>query len=392
MKKIITFTIILSLTSFLLNAQPCLPNGIVFTSQAQIDNFGQQYNCSEIQGNVTIMEAVPNDITNLNGLSQITKIDGYLSIKHNSHLKYLTGLDNLTEIGDFLSIYQDDYLKNINALSNVTSIGSYIIIDDNDLLLKITGLSGLDQINGYLKIKKNPYLSNLEGLDNVTTISGELQINNNSGLTDMFGLGSLTSIGSNLNISYNSNLNNLTGLEQLNTIGGYLNFYSNNNLSDITALSGMTAVDGDITVALCNNLASLSGLENIDPATINSSTPGYDDLNFHNNSSLSECEVLSICEVLNNGGTTNIHDNASGCNSEAEVTEACTPPECTNLTDPVNGETDVPVNTNLNWAESSNADGYNLCVGYTQNCDIFNGDVGNTTTWNPPEDFYCDTT
>ncbi|HHH53159.1 MAG TPA: T9SS type A sorting domain-containing protein, partial [Bacteroidetes bacterium] len=26
------------------------------------------------------------------------------------------------------------------------------------------------------------------------------------------------------------------------------------------------------------------------------------------------------------------------------------------------------------------------------NCDIFNGDVGNTTTWNPPEDFYCDTT
>ena len=393
MKKIITLTIILSLFTFLLNAQqPCLPNGIVFTSQAQIDNFGQQYNCDEIQGNVIINEAVPNNITNLNGLSQLTKIDGYLSIKHNSHLEYLTGLDNLTEIGDFLSIYQNDYLKHINALSNVTSIGSFIIIDDNDVLMKITGLSGLDQINGYLKIKKNPDLINLEGLDNVTTITGELQINNNSGLTDMAGLDNLTSIGSNLNISYNSNLANLAGLENLNTIGGYLNFYSNNNLSDITALSGMTAIDGDITVALCNNLASLSGLENINPATINSSSPGYDDLNFHNNSSLSECEVLSVCEVLNNGGTTNIHDNASGCNSEAEVTQACTPPECTNLTDPTDGETEVPVNTSLNWAVSSNADGYRLCVGYSQNCDIFNGDVGNTTTWTPPTDFYCDTT
>ena len=43
-----------------------------------------------------------------------------------------------------------------------------------------------------------------------------------------------------------------------------------------------------------------------------------------NNNSLSNCDALSICEYLANpSGVVEIHDNASGCNSQEEVEQAC---------------------------------------------------------------------
>ncbi|RLD59692.1 MAG: hypothetical protein DRJ05_06040, partial [Bacteroidetes bacterium] len=89
------------------SSQPCLPDGIEFTTQAQIDNFQTNYpNCTEIEGDVTI---AGDDITNLNGLSVLTSIGGALTINGdmgvtNSNLTSLTGLDNLTSIGGDLKI------------------------------------------------------------------------------------------------------------------------------------------------------------------------------------------------------------------------------------------------------------------------------------------------
>lgn len=63
------------------NIQPCstcLPEGIGFGTQAQIDNFQTNYpNCTVILGNVTIYG---NDIANLNGLSILTSIGGIFQI------------------------------------------------------------------------------------------------------------------------------------------------------------------------------------------------------------------------------------------------------------------------------------------------------------------------
>ena len=53
-------------------SQPCLPNGITFNTQEQIDNFQLYYpNCTEIQGDILIEG---NDITNLDGLEVITSV------------------------------------------------------------------------------------------------------------------------------------------------------------------------------------------------------------------------------------------------------------------------------------------------------------------------------
>jgi hypothetical protein len=48
----------------------CLPEGINFTTQAQIDNFQTNYpGCTEIEGDVLILGS---NITNLTGLSVLT--------------------------------------------------------------------------------------------------------------------------------------------------------------------------------------------------------------------------------------------------------------------------------------------------------------------------------
>lgn len=57
-------------------AQSCLPDGITFTTQAQIDSFQINYpGCTEIEGSVDIYS---DDIQNLQGLSVVTSIGGSL--------------------------------------------------------------------------------------------------------------------------------------------------------------------------------------------------------------------------------------------------------------------------------------------------------------------------
>ena len=76
MNKLNLFTIVLILYSCALSAQPCLPEGITFSTQTQIDSFQINHpNCTEIEGGVVI-ESI--DITNLDGLDVITSISEYL--------------------------------------------------------------------------------------------------------------------------------------------------------------------------------------------------------------------------------------------------------------------------------------------------------------------------
>jgi len=58
-------------------SQPCLPEGITFSNQEEIDNFQTNHpNCTEIEGNVTIYGGVDN----LVGLNVLTTIGGNLTI------------------------------------------------------------------------------------------------------------------------------------------------------------------------------------------------------------------------------------------------------------------------------------------------------------------------
>jgi gliding motility-associated-like protein len=67
--------------------------------------------------------------------------------------------------------------------------------------------------------------------------------------------------------------------------------------------------------------------------------------------------------------------------------EAPDPPDCTILASPVNGATDVPLDTTLRWDAVSGARGYIISVGTEPgDADIINrADVGNTTTFTFPD-------
>ncbi len=65
--------------------------------------------------------------------------------------------------------------------------------------------------------------------------------------------------------------------------------------------------------------------------------------------------------------------------------------ECTNLTSPVNGASNVNNTSDLSWAPSTKATGYKLKIGTTPGGGelLNNVDVGNVTTYDPPVNFPC---
>jgi len=143
-----------------ISTQTCLVNGITFTHQNQITQFADLYpSCTEIGGDVIIQETIPNSITSLAGLSQITRISGDLKIVTNTALPSLEGLNNLSSIGGALLIFENDALLSLNAFQNLETIHGYLSVGKNDVLTELTGLEHIYYSITNLRIFANPQLS-----------------------------------------------------------------------------------------------------------------------------------------------------------------------------------------------------------------------------------------
>jgi hypothetical protein len=173
----------------------CLPEGITFTSQAQIDSFQVDYpGCAEIEGSV---EIIGYEISNLDGLSVLTSIGGGLSII-STNLTSLEGLEGLTSIGGDLYVNDCDSLTSLTGLNNLSNIGGALYIGDE-----------LQQGWGGLWWGGNSNLSSLAGLEALISIGGDLKITNNYSLASLSGLGNIVpSSITNLTISNNASLSN----------------------------------------------------------------------------------------------------------------------------------------------------------------------------------------
>ena len=323
-----------------LTAQPCLPDGITFTTQSQIDSFPINYpNCTEIKGNVLIFG---DDISNLYGLNVLTSIGGYLNIESNDILTNLTGLEGITSIGGFLKIgynnalnsmsgleglnsiggplyiYYNHAISSLAGLDGVTNLGGHLNVQYNNSLISLAGMEGMTALDGGLLIGYNNSLTNLAGLEGITYIGGFLWIGYNDGMTTLEGIEGVTSVGGGFQIGYNNALTSLKGMEGVTSFDGDIYIAYNDALTDLTALNGVTSIYGDLDIECNNALPSLTGLDNIESGTINN-------LTLFNNDMLSTCEVESICNYLKNpNGKVQIVMNAEGCSSPAEVEEACT--------------------------------------------------------------------
>lgn len=267
MKSIPTLLLILFFFSLSLHAQPCLPGGITFTAQSQIDNFQTANpNCTQIGGNVTIQGA---DIANLNNLNLIESIGGDLIITSNDALVNLTGLNNLEWVGGAMRVQNNPSLANIDGLENLAAVrGDFFYIANNPPLNNLSGLGSLDSVGGIFQIWSLPLLTNLNSLENLKYVAEDFAVFENAALTS------------------------LAGLNDLNFIGGALRIYENEVLADLAGLDHPVEIQGALVIT--------------------------------DNPALSNCDVEAVCEyLLAPASFIAISNNDGDCNSEEEVMGDC---------------------------------------------------------------------
>jgi len=91
-------------------------------TQAAIDNFATDYpGCTCIEFPQFGSSIAGADITNLNGLSQVTKIVGGLRITQ-TNLTSMSGLENLDTITQLLWFDNNSLLNDLTDLSNLNSV------------------------------------------------------------------------------------------------------------------------------------------------------------------------------------------------------------------------------------------------------------------------------
>ena len=81
-------------------AQGCLPDGITFTTQGQVDSFRVNYpGCTEIEGSLTISG---EDITHLDSLMGILSVASSLVVDNCDALSSLEGLNHINSVGPLI--------------------------------------------------------------------------------------------------------------------------------------------------------------------------------------------------------------------------------------------------------------------------------------------------
>jgi hypothetical protein len=248
-------------------SQNCLPDGILFSTQQEIDSFNVHFpDCKIIEGSVQIDGT---GITNLIGLNGLTEIQGSLLI------------------------------------------GGYIGIDITDL----TGLESLESIGGRLNISNCYWLQNINSLQNLNHIGDDLELYQLWSLDDLIGLEGLTEIAGSLTVN-DCYLYNFSGLDNLQSIGGSLYLDNLRYINDLNSLTNLQSISGSLSI-IYTSLSDIYALERIPPESISN-------LKLDSNNNLTDCQLQNICTYLSNpNGEVMIQNNATGCNSEEEVGYEC---------------------------------------------------------------------
>lgn len=326
MKKVFSILILIFLLVQIAKTQTCLPGGINFYTQYQVDNFPSNYpGCTEIIGDVKIGGSVKNVdslivltklggnfkifntdyLKNVHGLSNLTYIEGYFEVAFADSLTSLAGLDSLKYIGGYLRILDNPLLSDISALSQLSAL-EYVSIYGCDSLPNLNGLQNLQTVGGIF-IKYNALITNLDEFSNITYVDG-LSLVNNPLLNDLNGLSNLDSIkysiliqsnatltsldalsnikkSKNLVIKENPVLSNINGLNDLKItnnikiidndllthindissthITGILTIENNPELINIDGLSGLNIINGSIDISNNKKLIDINGLSNL---------------------------------------------------------------------------------------------------------------------------------
>lgn len=308
MKKMLFMLLVLITNQ--LTAQTC-PENFTAMNQGAVDNFTTLYpGCTSINGNLFI----GGDVQNLDALSQITQVTGFVILTSTNENFDLSGLNMLTSIGTNLEIAAP--INNLNGLNDLVSIGQNLRIFSCANLTDLTALNSVMNIGGYIEIFDNPQLVDLASLSSLTTIPSFLKINNNPVLETISGFTQLNSVGDYINISNNTELTSISGLGNLENVANHFFLSNAQALTNLSGLENLSSVGSYIALTGNTVLTSLEALNH--PISIGQ----Y--ISFVNNSQLTDCAVLSVCQAITNPNVeVSIVGNGPGCSSLNQVEDAC---------------------------------------------------------------------
>ena len=301
MRIIIMLFLVLSIPVFA-SAQDCFPNGITFSSQANLFWFRDNYpNCTTIEGDVVIEGGF---VSLQSALENVVEIQGNLDIVNCWSFSNTISFENLKTIGGHLVIHNNQSLGDLDGFNALESIGGHIRIENNHSLVDIDGLESLNSIGHSLVVRDNPILTTLQGFSNLNSVNGGLFIENNDNLTNLEGLNSLNGLPYDTGLDYhnykqvsikdNHRLENLSGLDFLEYYDECIIIKNNPNLSSLWGLHNLTHVEDLI---LINNdledLSDLESLENIFTLELSSSDKIK---NFEGMLSINEIKYLSLSD------------------------------------------------------------------------------------------------
>jgi len=167
------------------------------TNHAKLQNLDDLSQLTTVGGFIYILGN--DEITNIDGLSNISWANAIILID-NPLLQNINGFSGIAKIGEvtinasdeisnrgWLIMSKNNSLADLDGLSNLDTIFGFLQINSNNVLTNIDGLSSLKSVDNIL-IKDNTDLRNLDGLSQINTINDDLQIFNNASLSDCCGI------------------------------------------------------------------------------------------------------------------------------------------------------------------------------------------------------------
>lgn len=307
--KTVSLSFFILLFSFQLFGQECLPGGITFNSQTEIDNFITTYpNCTIIEGNVNFKNDMVIDnfnglqnikeikgdffiwggrFFNMNGLENLEKVGGNFGLSDCNILQNIEACSKLKSVGGSFRLFNCGDLRNIDPIYNLLEIGGSLLINgcskipeinfSDDLIIRngilISNNQNLKLIKGFktlnntlenVEIRNNEILENLSVFEDLKLINGDLVIGNNPNLPDISFLSSLELIGGNFNLNKLPLTTTLAPLSNLSSVGNDFNLQEMNGLNDLSPLRSLSIIHGNFWLTNNQNILNLNGLENIE--------------------------------------------------------------------------------------------------------------------------------
>ncbi|MBK8850251.1 MAG: T9SS type A sorting domain-containing protein [Saprospiraceae bacterium] len=256
------FSLVLLSATSTLYAQACLPQGVVFTTQNELNQFKTTYpDCKIIEGDLVVgsystLIIKNKDIVNLSPLGNIEEVKGNLIISSIENLIDLSALAKLKKVGKDIIIQGNSKMESLKGLEKITGVeGKLELFSNNVAKMSTKGLDNIKYIKGDLNIKSFA-TGSLEGLSNLDSIHGSLYVWGD-GVNNFSKLTSLKFIGKNISI-YDSEISSFQGLSAIKEIYGNLSVVD--NPISFSGLNNVEVIHGNFEVRENGTTGSFAGL------------------------------------------------------------------------------------------------------------------------------------